>query len=99
MLGALRSRGALVAEIDVRPLADDAARALVKASADLPADAVEQIVRLAAGSPLLAVETARAAARDGADLAAGLGGAARLAISRLSVQARVFVEFLAAAGP
>ena len=98
VLGALRSRGVLVAEIDVRPLADDAARRLIKASADLPAEAVEQIVRLAAGSPLLAVETARAVARDGADLATGLSGAARLAISRLSVQARVFVEFLAAAG-
>src|SRR5580692_2637454 len=97
-LGALRSRGVLVAEIDVRPLADDAARRLIKASADLPAEAVEQIVRLAAGSPLLAVETARAVARDGADLATGLSGAARLAISRLSAQARVFVEFLAAAG-
>jgi DNA-binding SARP family transcriptional activator/tetratricopeptide (TPR) repeat protein len=98
VLGALRSRGALVTEVDVRPLADDAARTLIKASADLPAEAVEQIVTLAAGSPLLAVETARAAARDGADLAAGLSGAARLAISRLSGQARVFVEFLAAAG-
>jgi DNA-binding SARP family transcriptional activator/tetratricopeptide (TPR) repeat protein len=98
VLGALRSRGALVAEVDLRPLADDAARTLIEASADLPAEAVEQIVTLAAGSPLLAVETARAAARDGADLAAGLGGAARLAISRLSGQARVFVEFLAAAG-
>src|SRR5580704_6410894 len=95
-LGALRSRGVLVAEIEVRPLADDAARRLIKASADLPAEAVEQIVRLAAGSPLLAVETARAVARDGADLATGLSGAARLAISRLSAQARVFVEFLAA---
>ena len=98
VLGALRSRGALVTEIEVRPLADDAARALIKASADLPAGAVEQIVTLAAGSPLLAVETARAAARDDTGLAAGLGGAARLAISRLSGQARVFVEFLAAAG-
>jgi DNA-binding SARP family transcriptional activator/tetratricopeptide (TPR) repeat protein len=98
VLGALRSRGALVTEVEVRPLADDAARALIKASADLPAGAVEQIVTLAAGSPLLAVETARAAARDDAGLAAGLGGAARLAISRLSGQARVFVEFLAAAG-
>ncbi len=98
VLGALRSRSALVTEVNVRPLADDAARSLIKASADLPAEVVEQIVRLAAGNPLLAVETARAAARDGADLATGLSGAARLAISRLSGQARVFVEFLAAAG-
>ena len=98
VLGALRSRGALVAEIDVGPLTDAAARALVEASADLPSTTVAQIVTMAAGSPLLAVETARAAARDDANLAAGLSGAARLAISRLSGQARVFVEFLAAAG-
>jgi DNA-binding SARP family transcriptional activator/tetratricopeptide (TPR) repeat protein len=98
VLGALRSRGALVTEVEVRPLADAAARALIRDSADLPAGAVEQIVTLAAGSPLLAVETARAAARDDTDLAAGLSGAARLAISRLSGQARMFVEFLAAAG-
>ena len=98
VLGALRSRGAVVTEIAVGPLTDAAARALVEASADLPPTTVAQIVTMAAGSPLLAVETARAAARDDANLAAGLGGAARLAIGRLSGQARVFVEFLAAAG-
>ena len=98
VLGALRSRGALVAETDLRPLADEAARALVQASADLPAATVAQIATMAAGSPLLAVETARAAARDDANLVAGLSGAARLAISRLSGQARVFIELLAAAG-
>jgi DNA-binding SARP family transcriptional activator len=59
VLGALRARGALVAEVDVRPLADDTARALIRASAHLPAATVEQIVTLAAGNPLLAVETAR----------------------------------------
>ncbi len=102
VLGALRSRGAVITEIAVAPLTDPAARALVEASADLPSTTVAQIVTMAAGSPLLAVETARAAARDDANLAAGvaagLGGAARLAIGRLSGQARVFVEFLAAAG-
>ena len=98
VLGALRSRGALVTEVDVRPLADDAARALIEASADLPAATVVQIMTLAAGNPLIAVETARAAARYDADLAAGLSGATRLAISRLSGQAHVFVELLAAAG-
>ena len=98
VLGALRSRGALTAEIEVRPLPDGAVRALIRATAELPGGAVEQIVRLAAGSPLLAVETARAAARDGASLSAGLNGAARLAISRLSAQARMFIEFAAAAG-
>jgi DNA-binding SARP family transcriptional activator/tetratricopeptide (TPR) repeat protein len=98
VFGALRSRGAVITEIAVAPLTDPAARALIEASADLPSTTVAEIVTMAAGSPLLAVETARAAARDNANLAAGLGGAARLAIGRLSGQARVFVEFLAAAG-
>jgi DNA-binding SARP family transcriptional activator len=98
VLSALRSRGALTAEIDVGPLADDAVRALIRASAELPDPAVEQIAALAGGSPLLAVETARAAAREGSNLAAGLGGAVRLAIGRLTGQARLFVEFAAAAG-
>jgi DNA-binding SARP family transcriptional activator len=98
VFAALRARGAVVTEIAVAPLTDAAARALIEASADLPSTTVAQIVTMAAGSPLLAVETARAAARDDANLAAGLGGAARLAIGRLSGQARVFVEFLAAAG-
>ena len=98
VLGALRARGSLVTEIDVGPLTDGAARALVEASADLPSATVAQIVTMAQGSPLLAVETARAAARDDANLAVGLGGAARLAIGRLSGQARVFVELLATAG-
>ena len=80
VFGALRSRGAVITEIAVAPLTDPAARALVEASADLPSTTVAQIVTMAAGSPLLAVETARAAARDDANLAAarrGLGGAAR----------------------
>ena len=98
VFGALRSRGALVAEIDVRPLTDEAAQALIEASADLPPTTVAQIVTMAGGSPLLAVETARAAARDDANLAAGLSGAVRLAVGRLSGQARVCVELLAAAG-
>jgi DNA-binding SARP family transcriptional activator/tetratricopeptide (TPR) repeat protein len=98
VFSALRSRGAVVTEIVVAPLTDAAARALIEASADLSSATVAQIVTMAAGSPLLAVETARAAARDDANLAAGLGGTARVAIGRLSGQARVFVEFLAAAG-
>jgi DNA-binding SARP family transcriptional activator/tetratricopeptide (TPR) repeat protein len=98
VLGALRSRGALLAEIDVRPLSNAAVHALIRACADLPDPAVEEIAALAGGSPLLAVETARAAARDDSDLASGLSGAVRLAISRLTSQARLFVEFAAAAG-
>ena len=101
VLGALRSRGALAAEIRVGRLTDEATRQLVMSVADLPGAAISQIVKLAAGSPLLAAETARAAsAVDLAtgDLTIGLVGAVRLATSRLSGPSRVFVEFAAAAG-
>ena len=97
-LGALRSRHAISAEVRVRPLTGDDLSALVRASAGLPDAAVERIVTLAAGSPLIAIETARAAVRDDGNLASGLGEAARLAISTLSGQARVFIELAAAAG-
>jgi DNA-binding SARP family transcriptional activator/tetratricopeptide (TPR) repeat protein len=98
VFGALRARGAVAAEIQLGPLSDAATRAVARASADLPDSTVARIVSMAGGSPLLAVETARAAARDGGDPAAGLAGAARLAISRLSGPARLFVELAAAAG-
>jgi DNA-binding SARP family transcriptional activator/tetratricopeptide (TPR) repeat protein len=113
VLGALRARGALAAEIHVERLTDDEARALIRSTAELPRATVEQIVQLAAGSPLLAVEAARAARTQAVDpttgdpttgdpttgeLVAGLAGAVRLATSGLSAQARVFVEFAAAAG-
>jgi len=100
VLAVLRSRGALAAEIRVGPLADDAARALVQDTASLPEAVVSHIVRLAAGSPLLAVETARAAASGAADAAfiSGLSGAVRIATGRLSGPARMFAEFTAAAG-
>ena len=71
VLGALRSRGALAAEIRVERLADDAIRELVTSTADLPRATVSQIVQLAGGSPLLAAETARAASTRAADLTTG----------------------------
>jgi DNA-binding SARP family transcriptional activator/tetratricopeptide (TPR) repeat protein len=98
VLGALRSRGGLGAEIGVRPLPATAVRELAQVTAELPVQTLDQIVALATGSPLIAVETARAVARRDGDWAAGLGGAARSAIATLSGQARLFVEFAAAAG-
>jgi len=100
VLTVLRSRGALAAEIRVGPLADDATRVLIQDTARLPEPVISHIIRLAAGSPLLAVETARAAASDPADpgFLSGLGGAVRIATSRLSAPARIFAEFTAAAG-
>ncbi len=97
VLGALRARGTLAAEFDLGPLPAAALDELVRSAADLPAAHRAHIVRLAAGNPLLAVETARSAAR-GADPAAGLAGAARQAIARLSPAARLFTELAAAAG-
>ena len=111
VLAALRSRGALATEIRLGRLTDEATRELVMSTASLPEAAVSQIVQLAAGSPLLAAETARAAsavhlttgglATDSlatGDLTTGLSGAVRLATGRLSGPSRVFVEFAAAAG-
>lgn len=98
VLAASRSCGALAAEIAVRPLRDHDVRELIAATADLPEPVVRQIVQLAAGSPLLAVETARAASGPDGSLTNGLSGAVRLAMSRLPAQGRMFVEFAAAAG-
>ncbi len=96
VLAALRSRRALATAIRLGPLPDDAARALIRETADVPETVVSEIAQCAAGRPLLAVETARAAAEGG--LVAGLAGAVRIAVSRLSGPARTFVEFAAVAG-
>lgn len=64
VLGALRARGTLGAEFELGPLPAAALDELVRSAADVPAADRERIVRLAAGSPLLAIETARSAAHD-----------------------------------
>jgi DNA-binding SARP family transcriptional activator len=103
-LDVLRSRGALTAEIPVGPLTDDAVRAVITSVADLPGAAVAEIVQLAGGRPLLAAETARAASSAAAagpaaaGLTMGVTGAVRIALGRLSAQARLFAEFAATAG-
>lgn len=97
VLAALRARGTLGAEFDLGPLPAAALNELVGMAAPLPAAHRERIVRLAAGNPLLAVETARYAAHDG-DPAAGLAGATRQATARLSPAARLFTELAAVAG-
>jgi DNA-binding SARP family transcriptional activator/tetratricopeptide (TPR) repeat protein len=100
--GALRSRRALIATVSLGPLTTAQTRALVRATAEVPDGPAEQIVRLAAGSPLLATAAARAAVHSGAEpateLATGLGGAVRQAAGMLTRQARMFLEFAAAAG-
>lgn len=93
---ALRAGGALGLDIDLEPLPASAVRLLVHAEAGLSGSQVEDVVAAAAGSPLVAVETARAVA-SGAGQAAGLRSAVRWAIGRLNGQARLFVEIAAVA--
>src|SRR6202035_4025801 len=89
VLGALRARGALAAEFELGPLPATALDELVGSAADVPAAHRARIVRLAAGTPLLAGERAGPAAHEGAR-AAGLAGAPRLALARLGPAARLF---------
>ncbi len=97
VLSGLRSRGALRTEIELTGLAEPAVRELCRAEAELPDDAVNEIVALATGSPLVAVEVAHALARGDADPTTGLRGATRSAIGRLGTRARLVVEFAAVA--
>jgi len=97
VLGALRARGALAAEFDLGPLPATALDELVGSTVDVSAAHRARIVRLAAGNPLLAVETARSAAHN-VDPAAGLAGATRQALARLGPAARLFTELAAVAG-
>src|SRR5580693_8111054 len=94
VLAALRARGALAAEFGLGPLPEAVLEELVRSVANVSAAHRKRIVRLAAGNPLLAVETARSAEGD-VDPAAGLAGAVRQAIGRLGPAARLFTELAA----
>jgi tetratricopeptide (TPR) repeat protein len=96
VLGVLRARAVLGLELELAPLTAASVRQLARQTGTLADTEVEQVVTLAEGSPLLAVETARAF-RDG-DPAAGLRGAVRAALDRLEPPARLFVELVAVAG-
>ncbi|WP_436497614.1 AAA family ATPase [Actinokineospora sp. HUAS TT18] len=94
---ALRSSGALGVEVELAPLPPESMRVLARGTAGLSAAQADQVVAVASGSPLLAVELARALA-GGANAAAGLRAATRWATSRLRGPARGFVELAAVAG-
>ena len=99
VLAALRSHGALGAELELGPLPGDHIRALIRSAAPgLTEPVARQIGELAGGSPLLAIETARAAAAGVTDIPAGLAGVVRQAMGGLSVPARMCAEFAAVAG-
>lgn len=94
----LRARGSLAVELSLGPLPDEAVATLVEAVGSLPSDRVPDVVAAAEGSPLLALEAARAAARAVLDLAAGLGEIVRSSFAGLGAAARTLVQVVAVAG-
>ena len=98
LLRGLRARGSLAVELTLGPLADDAVAALVQAVGSVPADRVSEIVAAAEGSPLLAVEGARAIARGERDLPAGLREVVRAAFAELGATTRTLAQVAAVAG-
>lgn len=94
----LRARGSLAVELTLAPLPDDAVVALVQAVGSVPDDRVPEIVTAAEGSPLLAVEAARAVARGERDLPAGLREVVRTAFAELGATARTLAQVAAVSG-
>lgn len=97
-MAALRACGGLDCEIELTALSDLTIRRIAQTHGTVTGEQLDRITELAGGSPLLAVETARIAALDGADLSAGLRGAVRAAAERLTPPARRFTAYAAAAG-
>jgi DNA-binding SARP family transcriptional activator/tetratricopeptide (TPR) repeat protein len=97
LLVAQRARDALV-EIELEPLPRAAVGTLVRAVAQLDADAHDQVVAAADGNALLAVESARAAARGLDGPPPSLRGVVRAAIGALPADARRVGELAAIAG-
>jgi DNA-binding SARP family transcriptional activator/tetratricopeptide (TPR) repeat protein len=96
-----RGRGVVVCELDLAPLTRSEVERLVGAVATLAAPQRDQLVSAADGNPLLALESARAAARgeyDPAHPPSSLRAAVRAAVSRLDRPARRAAELAAVAG-
>ncbi len=98
LLHSHRSRGGALIEIDVQPLHRDAVDRLVRSVATLGADAREQVIAAADGNPLLAVESARAAAGGHEGSPPTLQAVVRVALGRLTPGARNVAELAAGAG-
>jgi DNA-binding SARP family transcriptional activator len=95
---ALRARAALLREVELGPLPDDALARLVRHVAALDDADVEQAVAAAEGNALLAVERARALAADRRDAPPSLRAAVRAGLAPLSPEPRLLAELVAAAG-
>ncbi len=94
---AVRSRGLLACELDLRPLPPQPVARLARAAASLNAAEVRRVVENADGNALLAVETARALGRGEDTIAPSLRGSARAALAPLASDLRRLVEFAAVA--
>ncbi|MEA2312768.1 MAG: hypothetical protein QOE28_2736, partial [Solirubrobacteraceae bacterium] len=95
---AARGRGVAVRELTLEPLSRRELEALVGEIATLDAPHRERVVAAADGNPLLALESARAAARGDEGPPASLRGAVRAAIAGLDEAARRVAELAAVAG-
>src|SRR5206468_7442416 len=101
LLHAARGRGVAVAELELAPLPRPELERLVGAVATLAAPERERVVAAADGNPLLALESARAAARgefDPAHPPSSLRAAVRAAVARLDRDARRVADLAAVAG-
>ena len=98
LVHAARGRGVAVRELTLEPLGRRELEALVGEVATLAAPQRERVVAAADGNPLLALESARAAARGDEGPPASLRGAVRAAIAGLDEPARRAAELAAVAG-
>jgi DNA-binding SARP family transcriptional activator/tetratricopeptide (TPR) repeat protein len=94
----LAGRGVEVTDLELGPLSAVELAAVARSVADLTEAAVEQVVGVADGNPLLAVESARALAAGSNAPPRNLRAAVRAATGTLPRPARDLAEVLAAAG-
>jgi DNA-binding SARP family transcriptional activator/tetratricopeptide (TPR) repeat protein len=94
----LAGRGVEVTDLELGPLAAVELAAVARSVADLTQAAVDQVVGVADGNPLLAVESARALAAGSSSPPRNLRAVVRAATGALPRPARDLAEVLAAAG-
>jgi DNA-binding SARP family transcriptional activator/tetratricopeptide (TPR) repeat protein len=94
----LAGRGMEVIDLELGPLSAVELAAVARSVADLSEAAVERVVGVADGNPLLAVESARALAAGSSAPPQNLRAAVRAATRALPRPARDLAEWLAAAG-
>ncbi|MCW3047550.1 MAG: transcriptional activator domain, partial [Solirubrobacterales bacterium] len=98
LLHAARARRVITAEIDLDPLGRADVERLVGTVAALDARGRDRVVAAADGNPLLALESARAAARGDEGPPPSLRATVRAAVSGLPAPARRTAELAAVAG-